>query len=102
MMRGPGRRGQPMPPMSMKGQWRILMRVMKMVMKHYAPGFIVALACIAISIPCMLQSSVFTQELFNIYIPGIRNGALTYADLGVRIAKLAAVLLLAVACSYAQ
>ena len=102
MMRGPGHRGQPMPPMSMKGQWSILVRVMKMVMKHYAVPFIIVLACIAISIPCMLQSSVFTQELFNIYIPGIKTGALTYADLGLRIAKLAAVLLLAVACSYVQ
>ena len=36
MMRGPGRRGQPMPPMSMKGQWGLLLRVMKMVMKNYA------------------------------------------------------------------
>ena len=104
MMRGPGpgRRGQPMPPMSMKGQWSILVRVMKMVMKHYAVPFIIVLACIAISIPCMLQSSVFTQELVNIYIPGIKDGTLTYADLGLRIAKLAAVLLLAVVCSYVQ
>ena len=40
MMRGPGpgRRGQPMPPMSMKGQWGLLLRVLKMVMKHYEIG----------------------------------------------------------------
>ncbi|MBQ8200538.1 MAG: ABC transporter ATP-binding protein [Clostridia bacterium] len=104
MMRGPGpgRRGAPMPPMSMKGQWTLLTRVMKLVMKHYAVQFVVVLACIFAATQCMLQTSVFTEELFNIYIPGIKAQTLTFNDLGMRLLKLAAVLLIGVVCNYVQ
>ena len=86
MMRGPGpgRRGQPMPPMSMKGQWGLLVRVMKMVMKHYKLHFIVVLACIAAAMICSTQSSLFTQDLFNIYIPGITFQAV-YRQIGMNV-----------------
>ena len=103
MMRGPGgRRGQPMPPMSMKGQWKLLVRVMKMVMQNYALQFVIVLLCIAAATICSTQSSVFTQDLFNTYIPGMKAGTLTSADLLRRILQLAAVLCVGVACNYAQ
>ncbi len=102
MMHGPGKRGGPRPPMSMKGQWNLLLRVMKLVMQHYAIHFILALVCVAATTVCTLQTTVFTEELFNIYIPGLKNATLTWGDLGLRLAKLAALLGLGVLCSYAQ
>ena len=131
MMRGPGpgRRGQPMPPMSMKGQWGLLWRVLKMVMKHYSLQFILVLVCLAVSLVCSTQSSLFTQDLFGEYIPGIqeqaRQDALiadgvspeeaaippegteaipprTYGDLANRLFTLACFLAVGVACSYIQ
>ncbi|MBE5797275.1 MAG: ABC transporter ATP-binding protein [Clostridiales bacterium] len=128
-MRGPGRRGAPMPPMSMKGQWGLLVRVMKMVMKNYALQFVLVLLCIATTTICTMQSSLFTEDLFNKYIPGIKEHMrlenadlsasvpadaetdgeaaapiepLTYTDLAIRLAQLVAVLSVGVACSYIQ
>ncbi len=102
MMHGPGRRGGPRPPMSMKGQWKLLLRVLQMVMKHYAVHFAFVLLCVLVTTVTTMQTSVFTQELFNIYIPGIKNATLTWGDLGARLLKLVAVLALGVACSYIQ
>ena len=104
MMRGPGpgRRGQPMPPMSMKGQWGLLLRVLKMVMKHYALQFVLVLLCLAISLVCSTQSSLFTQDLFGTYIPGMQDGTLTSHDLLMRLVKLACFLAVGVTCSYIQ
>jgi len=102
MMRGPGRRGQPMPPMSMKGQWGLLTRVMKMVMKNYALHFIIVLVCVAIAMVCSTQTAMFTQDLFNTYIPGMKAGTLTSHDLFMRLVQLAAFLAVGVICNYAQ
>ena len=131
MMRGPGpgRRGQPMPPMSMKGQWGLLWRVLKMVLKHYAPQFLLVLLCLAVSLVCSTQSSLFTKDLFGEYIPGIeeynRQEALiaqgmspeeaaippegktaveprTFSDLAVRLGQLACFLAVGVISSYIQ
>ncbi len=102
MMRGPGRHMGPRPPMSMKGQWKLLLRVMQMVLKNYALQFFFVLICIAVTTVSTMQTSVFTKELFNIYIPGLKSGTLTSGDLALRLLKLAAVLSLGVACSYIQ
>ena len=102
MMRGPGHRGQPMPPMSMKGQWSLLLRVLKMVMQYYTLHFIVVLICVFAAMVCSTQTSLFTQDLFNTYIPGMKAGTLTSHDLLLRLVQLAAVLAIGVACNYAQ
>ena len=99
---GPGRRGQPMPPMSMKGQWGLLGRVLKMVLKHYALQFLLVLVCLAVSLVCSTQSSLFTQDLFGTYIPGMQNGSLTSHDLLMRLVTLACFLLVGVASNYIQ
>ena len=46
MMHGPGRRGAPMPAMSLKGQGKLLSRVLKFIMKNYGAHFVVVLLCI--------------------------------------------------------
>ncbi len=104
MMRGPGhgRRGQPMQPMSMKNQWGLLLRVLKMVMKHYTLPFIIVILCVATAMVCSTQSSLFTQDLFNTYIPGMKAGTLTSHDLFLRLVRLAAWLLTGLICSYVQ
>ncbi len=99
---GPGRRGGPRPPMSMKGQWSLLLRVMKMVMRHYAIHFAIVLLCVAATTVSTMQTAVFTEELFNIYIPGLKDASLTWNDLAMRLFKLVAILSIGVICSYAQ
>ena len=118
-----------MPPMSMKGQWGLLGRVLKMVLKHYALQFLLVLVCLAIALVCSTQSTLFTEELFGEYIPGIQERARqdvliaegatpeeaaippegkapveprTYGDLATRLVTLACFLAVGVACSYIQ
>ena len=102
MMRGPGRRGAPMPPMSIKGQGKLLARVLKIIMKNYGVHFIVVLACILATALCTLQGTLFTEELIDVYISGIIAGTKTFADLGARLLRLAGILAIGVACSYIQ
>ena len=101
-MMGPGRRGAPMPAMSLKGQGQLLTRVLKFIMKNYGLHFILVLACILITAMCTLQGTLFTEELIDTYIKGILAGTKTFADLGARLLRLAGVLALGIACSYLQ
>ena len=39
MMRGPGRRGTPKPAMTLKGQGKLLARVLRCIMKNYGVHF---------------------------------------------------------------
>ena len=91
-----------MPPMSMKGQWGLLLRVLKMVMTHYTLHFIIVLLCVFAAMVCSTQSSLFTQDLFNTYIPGMKDGTLTSHDLFMRLVQLAVFLAVGVACNYAS
>ncbi len=102
MMHGPGRRGGPRPPMSMKGQWKLLLRVLQMVLKNYALQFLFVLVCIGVTTFSTMQPALFTEDLFNVYIPGLKAGTLTYGDLAARLGKLAAILSTGVVCSYIQ
>ena len=49
-----------MPAMSLKGQGKLLTRVLKFIMKNYGVHFIVVLACILTTALCTLQGTLFT------------------------------------------
>ena len=102
MMRGPGRRGTPMPAMSIKGQGKLLARVLKFIMKNYGVHFIVVLACILITALCTLQGTLFTRELIDVHIKGILEGTSTFDYLLQRLLRLAGILALGIASSYIQ
>ena len=102
MMHGPGRRGTPMPPMSIKGQGKLLARVLKFIMKNYGVHFIVVLACILITALCTLQGTLFTRELIDVHIKGIMEGTSTFDYLLQRLLRLAGILALGVVSSYIQ
>ncbi len=102
-MMGPGhRRGAAMPAMSLKGQGKLLARVLKFIMQNYGVHFIVVLVCILITALCTLQGTLFTEELIDVYIKGIMDGTKTFADLGARLLRLAGILAFGIACSYLQ
>ncbi|MGN1369824.1 MAG: ABC transporter ATP-binding protein [Aristaeellaceae bacterium] len=101
MGHGP-RRGAPQPAMSLKGQGKLLARVLKFIMKNYGWHFIVVLACILITALCTLQGTLFTEELIDVYIKGIMEGTKTFGDLGARLIRLACILAVGVGCSYLQ
>ncbi|MBQ8556605.1 MAG: ABC transporter ATP-binding protein, partial [Clostridia bacterium] len=88
--------------MSIKGQGKLLARVLKIIMKNYGVHFIVVLACILATALCTLQGTLFTEELIDVYISGIIAGTKTFADLGARLLRLAGILAIGVACSYIQ
>ena len=103
MMHGPGRRrGAPMPPMSIKGQGKLLLRVLKFIMRNYGLRFLIVLGCIFVTARCTLQGTMFTKELIDVHIKGILAGTSTFEALGVRLIRLAIVLAIGVASSYLQ
>ncbi len=102
MMRGPGRRGAPMPAMSLKGQGKLLARVLRFIMKNYGVHFIIVLLCILATAICTLQGTLFTKELIDVHIKGILEGTSTFDYLLQRLLRLAGILALGVACSYLQ
>ncbi len=102
-MMGPGRRrGPAMPAMSLKGQGKLLARVLKFIMQNYGVHFIIVIVCIVITALCTLQGTLFTKDLIDIYIKGIMEGTKTFADLGARLLRLAGILTIGIACSYLQ
>ena len=102
-MMGPGRRrGPAMPPMSIKGQGKLLKRVLTFIMKNYGLRFLIVLACIFATAWCTLQGTLFTEELIDVYIKGIMEGSKTFNDLAARLIRLAAILACGIACSYLQ
>ncbi|MBQ3486096.1 MAG: ABC transporter ATP-binding protein [Clostridia bacterium] len=101
-MMGPGRRGAPRPPMSLKGQGKLLMRVLKFIMQNYGLRFLVVLACILVTALCTLQGTLFTKELIDVHIKGILAGTSTFEALGARLLRLAGILAIGIASSYLQ
>ncbi len=102
-MMGPGRRrGAPMPAMSIKGQGKLLGRVLKFIMKNYGWHFAIVILCILTTTLCTLQGTLFTRELIDVHIKGILEGTSTFAYLGQRLLRLAGILALGIASSYAQ
>ena len=102
MMHGPGRRGAPMPAMSLKGQGKLLSRVLKFIMKNYGLHFMVVLLCIFATAWCTLQGTLFTKELIDVHIKGIMEGTSTFEHLAARLFRLACILAVGVGCSYLQ
>ena len=101
-MMGPGRRGTPMPAMSLKGQGALLSRVLKFIMKNYGFHFIVVLLCIFANTWCTLQGTLFTKELIDVHIKGIMEGTSTFAVLASRLFRLAGILACGITCAYIQ
>ena len=64
--------------------------------------FVVVLLCIFATAWCTLQGTLFTRELIDVHIKGIMEGTSTFAHLGARLARLAAILAVGVGCSYLQ
>ena len=99
---GPRRRGAPMPAMSIKGQGKLLVRVLKFIMQNYGLRFLVVLACILVTALCTLQGTLFTKELIDVHIKGILAGTSTFDALGARLLRLACILAIGIASSYLQ
>lgn len=105
MMRGPRGRGPVMPRQSFKGQGKILMRLMKLVLSRYKWHFLAVTALIVISVLSSLQSTLFTQTLIDDYILPMlaeKEAGLTpnFTPLAQAIGRLAVFLVIALLSSY--
>ena len=106
MMKGPGRgRGPMMPKGSFKGQGKILLRLMKIVMARYKWHFLAVTALIVISVLCSLQSTLFTRTLIDDYITPMLDAqkagiAPDFGPLAMAIGRLTVFLVLALLSSY--
>ena len=79
-----------------------LLRLLKFVMQHYRFSFILVFACIIVSSVATLMSTLFTRTLIDDYIlPLVGTANPDFSPLAMALLKLAAVLLVGVACSYA-
>ena len=85
-----------------KNQKATLLRLLRYVMRHYRFSFVVVFGCIIVSSAATLLSTLFTQQLIDKYIVplmGVANPS--YSPLAMALLKLAVVLIVGVACSYA-
>ena len=79
----------------------VLMRLMRLVMKHYKFSFIVVAICIIVTAFTTLASTLFTRTLIDDYIVPLTQVATPdYSPLANILFKLVLVLLVGVACSY--
>ncbi|MBO4870899.1 MAG: ABC transporter ATP-binding protein [Muribaculaceae bacterium] len=79
----------------------VLMRLMRLVMKHYKFSFIVVAICIIVTAFTTLASTLFTRTLIDDYIVPLTQVATPdYGPLASILFKLVLILLLGVACSY--
>ena len=79
-----------------------LLRLLKFVMQHYRFSFLLVFACIIVSSVATLMSTLFTRTLIDDYIlPLVGTANPDFSPLAMALLKLAAVLLVGVACSYA-
>ena len=98
---GPGRRGGVPGGKMDKQKAGTLKRVLGYMMHYYKWHYILVLCCIAVTVYCQLQSTLFTQTLIDDYItPLLGTADPSYAALGARLLKLAVVLLIGVIASY--
>lgn len=91
-----------MKPM-VKNPGKILKRLVKyMVLDNLALWICVCL-CIGITVFCMtVKGTLFTRTLLDIYIPGIQEGTLTFADLAHEILVTACYILTGIIASFVQ
>ena len=79
-----------------------LLRLLKFVMQHYRFSFLLVFACIIVSSVATLMSTLFTRTLIDDYIlPLVGKANPDFSPLAMALLKLAAVLLVGVACAYA-
>ncbi len=103
-MPGPGRGPMPrgMKP-TVKDPGKIFKRLIKYMILDNLFLWICVAACIGITVYCMtVKGTLFTRTLIDIYIPGIRNGELTFADLAHEIFVTACFILTGILASFIQ
>ena len=103
--RGPhgphGPRGGMMKGGSMKGQGKILARLMKMIFREYKWHMLFVVIFIFASVLCTLQGTLFTQKLIDDYIlPMLAQEAPDFGPLAMALVRLAVILCIGIACSY--
>ncbi len=99
-MRTPGERLAP--GKTAKNKKATLLRLFRYVMQHYRFSFVVVLVCIIVSSVATLMSTLFTQTLIDDYIVPLTQVAVPdYSPLARALVRLAVVLVVGVACSYA-
>ncbi len=101
-MRMPGMRHNQMPIGEPQGKKRdILMRLVRLVMRHYKFSLLTVAVCIIITAMTTLASTLFTRTLIDDYIvPMTQTAHPDFAPLAQTLFKLAAVLVVGVICSY--
>ena len=101
-MRMPGMRQNQMPIGEPQGKKRdILMRLVRLVMRHYKFSLLTVAVCIIITAVTTLASTLFTRTLIDDYIvPMTQTAHPDFAPLAQTLFKLAAVLVVGVICSY--
>lgn len=101
-MRMPGMRQIQMPIGEPQGKKRdILMRLVRLVMRHYKFSLLTVAVCIIITAVTTLASTLFTRTLIDDYIvPMTQTAHPDFAPLAQTLFKLAAVLVVGVICSY--
>ncbi len=101
-MRMPGMRQQQMPLGETQGKKRdILMRLVRLVMRHYKFSLLTVAVCIIVTAVTTLASTLFTRTLIDDYIvPMTQTAHPDFAPLAQTLFKLAAVLVVGVICSY--
>ncbi len=89
---------------SMKGQWKVLGRVFRVMFEHYLPHFIIVCLCIAGATWCTLQGTLFMQTLIDKYLLPMVGGTLEVAAglnaLAGELGSLAVVLACGVLCTF--
>ena len=100
MGRGPMPRG--MKP-TVKNPGKILKRLIKYMVLDNLALWICVCVCIGITVFCMtVKGTLFTRTLVDIYIPGIREGSLTFADLAHEIFVTACFIVTGILASFIQ
>jgi len=85
-----------------KNKKATLLRLLRYVLQNYRFSFVVVFGCIIVSSAATLMSTLFTQKLIDDYILPLTGTANpSFSPLAMALLKLAVVLVVGVACSYA-
>lgn len=99
----PGPRGPVGPRPKIKHPGKLFLRLMKYVMRYYAPHYIVVVVCIVVTVLSNVQGTMFTQTLIDDYIsPLLLMKHPDFAPLLARMGQVAVFYGLGVLAAYAQ
>jgi ATP-binding cassette subfamily B protein len=88
---------------TVKNPGKILKRLIKYMVLDNLALWICVCVCIGITVFCMtVKGTLFTRTLVDIYIPGIREGSLTFADLAHEIFVTACFIVTGILASFVQ